>query len=129
MMRFDGFGGFGDAEAEAQDIGVAPDAVEPGSEAEKAREALREVIDPEVGINIVDLGLVYGILLEPSAVVVTLTMTTPACPLGDLIESQATHALEAALPGRAVEIRLVWQPPWRIERMSPAARRMLGFGE
>lgn len=129
MTRLDAFGGFGDAGAEARDIGVAPDAVEPGSDAEKAREALREVIDPEVGINIVDLGLVYGILLDQTGVVVTLTMTTPACPLGDLIESQATHAVEAALPDRSVGIRLVWQPPWRIERMSPAARRMLGFGE
>ncbi|MBK7583079.1 MAG: metal-sulfur cluster assembly factor [Myxococcales bacterium] len=111
------------------DIGTAPDAVEPGSDAEKVRDALREVIDPEVGINVVDLGLVYGLMLDESRAIVTMTMTTPACPLGDLIQSQAAEAVEAVLPGRAVEVRLVWQPPWTRHRMSLAARRMLGFDE
>lgn len=103
--------------------------MDPNSDLERATEALRRVIDPEVGINVVDLGLVYGVEVDESRVVVTMTMTSPACPLGDMIQSQAERAIELALPGRSVEIELVWHPPWTRDRMSSAAKQMLGFGD
>lgn len=112
-----------------EELGVAPDAAAPGSPAESAREALRGVLDPELGINIIDLGLVYGLQIDDQRVRVAMTMTTPACPLGDLIRSRAQAALEPVFPGREIEIDLVWQPPWTTDRMSPAAKQMLGLGD
>jgi metal-sulfur cluster biosynthetic enzyme len=89
--------------------------------------ALREVIDPEVGVNIVDMGLVIGIAASAHRIEVALTMTSPACPLGEGIVEDAEDRLRA-LPGvEQVEVRLVWVPPWRPERMSPEAQRLLGW--
>lgn len=94
----------------------------------EVREALRTVIDPEVGINIVDLGLVYDIAVEPGRITVALTMTTPACPLGDLITGQARDAILMEAPEvDEVDIRLVWDPPWDPAMMSDAARKQLGW--
>jgi len=91
--------------------------------------ALREVIDPELGLNVVDLGLVYRIEVQGAAVEVDLTMTTAACPLGEQIQLDAQQRV-AAVPGvERAEVRLVWDPPWRPERMLPAARARLGWGE
>lgn len=95
---------------------------------ERVREALRSVDDPEVGMNIVDLGLVYGIDIAPQRVRVELTMTTPACPLGDLISENAHRAVSAALPlDVAVEVELVWDPPWTPDMMSETARQTFGW--
>lgn len=113
---------------EPEPIGVAPEAVERGSDEEAVIEALRQVIDPELGINIVDLGLVYGIRFHDGQLAVTLTMTTPACPLGSMIRSQVRDALEPIFPERRIDTRLVWDPPWTSERMSRAAKEALGVG-
>lgn len=95
---------------------------------ERVREALCSVDDPEVGMNIVDLGLVYRIDITPELVRVELTMTTPACPMGDLITENAHRAVSAALPeGVAVEVVLVWEPPWTPDRMSESARQTFGW--
>jgi len=95
---------------------------------ERVREALRTVDDPEVGMNIIDLGLVYRIDIAPERVRVELTMTTPACPMGDLITENADRAVRAALPeGVAVEVVLVWEPPWTPEMMSESARQTFGW--
>ena len=95
---------------------------------ERVREALCSVDDPEVGMNIVDLGLVYRIDITPELVRVELTMTTPACPMGDLITENAHRAVCAALPeGVAVEVALVWEPPWTPDRMSESARQTFGW--
>ena len=80
---------------------------------ERVREALRSVDDPEVGMNIVDLGLVYRIDIAPELVRIELSMTTPACPMGELITDNARKAVAAALPQNvAVEVVLVWESPW-----------------
>ncbi|WP_197722767.1 metal-sulfur cluster assembly factor [Sulfurivermis fontis] len=90
--------------------------------------ALRTVNDPEVGMNVVDLGLVYGLTIEPGRVAVDLTMTTPACPLGEMITDDARRALTAVTPqGTTVEVRLVWEPAWSPQRMSVEARRRFGW--
>ena len=95
---------------------------------DKIREALCTVDDPEVGMNIVDLGLVYRIDIAPELVRIELTMTTPACPLGDLISENAHRAVRAALPeGAAVEVALVWDPPWTPDMMSESARQTFGW--
>ena len=104
---------------------------------DKARveEALYDVIDPELGINVVDMGLVYGIHVDPpgedgkSDVVVDMTLTTPACPLTDLIEDQVGVVLDelGAATGR---VHWVWSPPWGQDMITQEGReqlRMLGF--
>jgi metal-sulfur cluster biosynthetic enzyme len=95
---------------------------------EQVRAALRQVDDPEVGMNIVDLGLVYRVDIAPDRVRVELTMTTPACPMGELITDNARRALSAALPQHiSVEIALVWDPPWTPDLMSEGARQAFGW--
>ncbi len=88
--------------------------------------ALRQVLDPELGVNIVDLGLVYGVARSDDHVHVRVTMTSPACPLTEMLEDDITAALRA-LPGiSAVEIEWVWEPAWDPSMMSIAARAVLG---
>lgn len=94
------------------------------------RTALKMVIDPEVGINIVDLGLIYGIEVSADSVTVRLTMTSPACPMGDLVMDEARQALEPLLPSPgALNLELVWEPPWSPQMMTPGARQTLGWDE
>jgi metal-sulfur cluster biosynthetic enzyme len=95
---------------------------------ERVREALCRVDDPEVGVNIVDLGLVYRIDITAEVVRVELTMTTPACPLGELITDNARRAVGAVLPQTmAVDVALVWEPPWTPDMMSESARQTFGW--
>jgi metal-sulfur cluster biosynthetic enzyme len=98
------------------------------SQEEMVREALREnVIDPEIGINVVDLGLVYGIDVEDDVAVVTMTLTTPACPLGPYIESEVESAV-SGVPGlKGSRVNLVWTPPWGIEMLSEDGKLELGY--
>jgi metal-sulfur cluster biosynthetic enzyme len=93
----------------------------------EVRDALREVIDPELGINIVDLGLVYRIELAGDDIVVTITMTTPACPMRDYMQDlvQSTLAPDVKPTGRVV-VDIVSDPPWSEEMMTDAGRRQLG---
>jgi metal-sulfur cluster biosynthetic enzyme len=91
-------------------------------------DALRTVDDPEVGMNVVDLGLVYGVEVDGRDVSVRLTMTSPACPLGDVIAENAHAAIRTATPGAGrIDVALVWDPPWTPERMSEAARKRFGW--
>ena len=92
------------------------------------REALKLVEDPEAGMNIVDLGLVYGIACDAGRIHVQMTMTSPACPVGPYLMDEAAAAIRAAAPeGIDVEVELVWEPPWTPERMSEDARLALGW--
>jgi metal-sulfur cluster biosynthetic enzyme len=95
---------------------------------EAVREALRQVEDPEAGMNIVDLGLVYEVEVAPGAVHVDMTMTTAACPMADMITEQAHSAIAAIVPeGTAVDIRLVWDPPWTPDKMTGIAKEHFGW--
>lgn len=90
--------------------------------------ALRMVEDPEAGMSVLDLGLVYGISLEGGKVRVEMTMTSPACPASDYIVDEAAAAIRAVAPeGTDVEVRLVWEPPWTPERMSEDAQKRFGW--
>lgn len=95
---------------------------------EQILDALRQVMDPEVGMDVVTLGLVYGVTIEGGTVQVDLTMTTPACPLGEHITEQAASAVRAVPGVQQADVRLVWEPRWTPERMSPEARQKLGWG-
>ncbi len=94
---------------------------------EAVREILRKVIDPEIGINVVDLGLVYDIEIEGQRLNVDMTMTTAACPLGAYIVDQASMLLRQAFPEAEVNVNLVWYPQWTPEMMTDAARQQLGW--
>ena len=92
------------------------------------RDRLRRVIDPEAGLNIVDLGLVYRIDVTPARVRVEMTMTSPACPLGEMITDEVKEVLGGALPaGCAAEVALVWEPPWEQSMMSAAGKKHFGW--
>jgi metal-sulfur cluster biosynthetic enzyme len=97
------------------------------TETQNLQDALRQVIDPEVGMNIVDLGLVYRLEHTQAGVELELTMTSPACPMGEGIAQEAEAALIAAFPGIPVQVQLVWNPPWTPERMSDHARAHFGW--
>ena len=99
---------------------------------DKVREALKEVIDPELFVNIVDLGLIYEVTVTEGAegksdVVVEMTMTSPACPAGPQLLSQSKEAVTKLEDSGEVEIKLVMQPPWTPERMTEDARDQLGI--
>ncbi len=94
---------------------------------DRVRDALRLVIDPEIGVNIVDLGLVYEVTVTNSDVHVELTMTTPACPLSEYVTTNAEATIWQNVPGvTAVNIDLVWEPAWNPDMISDEARRQLG---
>ncbi|HKZ71425.1 MAG TPA: iron-sulfur cluster assembly protein [Nitrospirota bacterium] len=89
--------------------------------------ALKHVLDPEIGVNIVDLGLVYEVKVENGDVYIQMTMTTPGCPLHESISKGAEEAVRQ-LPGvESVKVDLVWEPAWTPERMSDWARKQLGW--
>lgn len=88
--------------------------------------ALKGVVDPEMAVNIVDLGLVYGVAIDGRDARVRITMTSAACPVAELIIDDVTFSLSETLgAGASVEVDLVWDPPWGPERMSPKARAAL----
>ena len=116
-----------DAESTAkQDIDLA--------KLEDVEEAMRDVVDPELGINVVDLGLVYDIRVEPdNTATIDMTLTSAACPLTDVIEDQTRQALTGGPgPGLVDDIRInwVWMPPWGPDKITDDGReqlRALGF--
>jgi metal-sulfur cluster biosynthetic enzyme len=92
-------------------------------------EALRECYDPEVPVNIVDLGLVYGVTIVDDWVGVKMTLTTPGCGMADVIAGKVRDRIKQ-IPGVSDgDVRLVWQPAWHTGLMSEAARRQLRIGE
>ncbi|CAN5308816.1 MAG: metal-sulfur cluster assembly factor [Nocardioides sp.] len=90
---------------------------------EDVEEAMRDVVDPELGINVVDLGLVYDIHIDGNEVTLDMTLTSAACPLTDVITDQTNTALE----GMATEVAInwVWMPPWGPDKITPDGREML----
>ena len=95
----------------------------------EVRQALQAVEDPEAGMSVVDLGLVYGIEVEPGKVRVAMTMTSPACPAAAYLVDEAAAAIRAVAPADAdVQVELVWEPPWTPERMSAEAKQRFGWG-
>jgi metal-sulfur cluster biosynthetic enzyme len=111
-----------------QDTGGITEQV-PGRDIEDLLEALRDVVDPELGVNVVDLGLVYGVTVaEDNVATIDMTLTSAACPLTDVIEDQT----RAALDGLVADFRInwVWLPPWGPDKITDDGReqlRAMGF--
>ena len=111
------------------DTGTSGPLLEITEETEDLVEALRDVVDPELGVNVVDLGLIYGVTLEDDkSLTIDMTLTSAACPLTDVIEDQAREALEGVV--NDFRINWVWLPPWGPESITDDGReqlRALGF--
>ena len=95
--------------------------------ADQAKLALRRVKDPELNLNIVDLGLVYDIVVDGSAVRVDMSLTSPGCPSGPEIMGEAEQQLRTVPGVTDVVMNLVWSPPWTPERIEPRVRAYMGF--
>ena len=90
--------------------------------------ALRAVLDPEIGVNIVDLGLVYEAEVSGDTARVVMTMTTPACPMHEVLTADVRAAVEMMVPGvQRVDVALVFEPRWTPDRMSDEAKQQLGW--
>ena len=97
-------------------------------DADSVRALLRQVIDPEVGANIVDMGLIYEVTVGADAIRISMTMTSPACPMGEMIQDEIRSVLTAEFGSQCViEITLVWLPVWTPEMMSKEAKQALGW--
>ncbi len=95
--------------------------------ADAVREILRErVLDPELGINVVDLGLIYDIQVGGDRIAIDMTLTSPGCPLAGNLASQVEEAVRQAFAGYDVEVSLVWEPRWTPDMMSEEVRRQFG---
>jgi metal-sulfur cluster biosynthetic enzyme len=115
--------------AQPAESGDGGEAIASTPEVENVLEALRDVVDPELGVNVVDLGLVYGVTVESDrTATIDMTLTSAACPLTDMIEDQAGQALDGLVPD--FRINWVWLPPWGPEKITEDGReqlRALGF--
>jgi len=96
------------------------------SEKIKARDALYSVIDPELFVNVIDLGLIYDIHFEDDTIRVLMTLSTPHCPMGDAITTGVKNALEMIFPEKTAETELTFDPPWSFEMLTPEGREQLG---
>lgn len=94
---------------------------------EQAREALKRVEDPELGLNIVDLGLVYDVEVDGSSINVRMTLTSPGCPVGPQILNGSKMVLQDLEGVENVNVELVWEPFWSPERVNPDYRAILGL--
>lgn len=97
---------------------LTPDAV---------REVLRKVKDPELDLNIMDLGLVYDVEIDDGKVQVKMTLTSPGCPAGPMITNDVYREVRALDGVRDVDVAIVWEPYWTPERIEPKIRAMMGF--
>jgi len=94
---------------------------------EQVLEALKQVLDPELFINVVELGLIYKIDIQDKTVSIDMTMTSPACPAGPQLVAQAKRAIESLEEGTQAIIQIVLTPPWSPDRMTESARDQLGI--
>lgn len=92
-------------------------------------ETLRQVIDPEIGCNIVDLGLVYSVVVQDGKVSVVMTLTTPGCPMHESIRWGAHNALLNLEGVEDAQVEVVWEPPWNPSMMTEAGRAATGVGQ
>ena len=91
-------------------------------------EALRQVFDPELGLDIVELGLLYDVQIDGGEVTVSYSLTSLGCPAGPLIQEQILEAVRELPEVEKIDLQLIWDPPWTPERLSEDAKLLLGFG-
>lgn len=90
-------------------------------------ELLSEVLDPEIGIDIVSSGLIYDIDIDDKTISIEMTMTTPSCPMSSLLVDNSKDIIKKNIPGTKVKIKLVWDPVWNTEMMSESAKKIMGW--
>lgn len=132
LARFAGFGRRKAQEHEAQPVPQAPVTPAPSIDPDTLREpiiaALRGVHDPEIPVNIYDLGLIYTIdIAETGAVAIDMTLTAPGCPVAGMMPLMVKSAVERVEGVTGADVTLVWDPPWNQEKMSEEARLQLGL--
>ncbi|MFQ5479481.1 MAG: SUF system Fe-S cluster assembly protein [Candidatus Binatia bacterium] len=112
----------------AEDKQVEPEGMDAALE-EKVVEALRTVYDPEIPVNLYDLGLIYDIRKgnKPGTVSISMTLTTPGCPVAGSMPGMVEQAVLSVDGVEEAQVELVWDPPWNMDMMSDAARLQLGF--
>lgn len=93
----------------------------------EAMNVLKECYDPEIGISIVDLGLIYDVKVKGNDIYVKMTLTTPGCPLHSFITEDVKQKLKKLKGVEKVDVELVWDPPWTPERMSKQAKKQFGI--
>lgn len=102
--------------------------VEPQTLTERVRDAIRTIYDPEIPVNVYDLGLIYGLNLDSEGRVgIRMTLTAPACPVAGTLPSEVEQAVSRVPGVNSAKVELVWDPPWSAERMSEAAKLELGM--
>ena len=89
--------------------------------------ALGQIEDPELGVDIVSLGLVRTAALEGDSLSIEMTLTSPACPVGPWLQQQVAEAAQGVFPDHTVDVQIVHEPPWSPKEMNPSARRKLGY--
>ena len=94
---------------------------------EAVRSTLENVIDPELGINVVDLGLIYNVKIDDKKISVDMTLTAPGCPLAGMLAGNVEQELRGKFEGVDVEVSLVWDPPWTPNLLSAEAKKQLGY--
>lgn len=90
-------------------------------------QVLYTVIDPEIGINLVDLGLIYDIEINDAFINITMTLTTPGCPMHESMVTWVQNVVQKKAPEKEVNVNLVWEPAWTPSRMTEAAKNQLGY--
>jgi len=93
-------------------------------EKEKILDKLKEVIDPELGVDIVNLGLIYSVEIDDTNILILMTMTTPSCPMHTYLTTQTADKVLQLYPWTKVEVKLVWDPPWDADMMSDATKKI-----
>lgn len=99
----------------------------PESRRDQVLAALGDVWDPELGLDVVSLGLIYDVRDDGEAIEIDMTLTTPGCPVSEQLPNEAADAVHAAVPDAEVRVNVVWDPPWTPERLTPVALNKLGF--
>lgn len=94
---------------------------------EDVLETLKSVIDPEIGLNIVDLGLVYDVQISEHMILIIMTLTTPGCPMHGSIVDWVQRIVSMSFPNKLIDVQLVWEPRWTPDKMSEEAKRQLGI--
>jgi len=94
---------------------------------EEVLKVLKNVVDPEVGINIVDMGFIYGVDIEGDKVKIRMTLTTPSCPMHSMFVHEVENAVKSTFDNVEVQVEMVFDPPWTPDKMSNEAKKKLGF--
>ena len=94
---------------------------------EEVLKVLKNVVDPEVGINVVDMGFIYGVEIDGKKVKIRMTLTTPGCPMHSMFVHEVEDAVKSAFDDVEVEVEVVFDPPWSPDKMSDEAKKKLGI--